>query len=1023
MMQKLPPMEQGKTHLPGVVVNRSTDGDSKGGKKSQVEAPQGEAAPRQDGSANRTTVDSSNEKGSTSAATAGAAASMKGGEEKKDGKEEQELEAYLHRIMTGCVSSKDPEKIAAELAKNPPPSSSQGDGGLRYASVLLNDARRKNNNVMPTTRPTPSSAPAGNGGIDSPPRKKKTRYMLKARKPKKVEEMEREEEEEEEMSIIPKRKFRVVYRPKGKKGAVEDEMGAEEMKGKTFFSRTFTISGSDLNPVDLPMESMYFAKKKCEPKTVRRPKPAPAKKPEKPTYRGCLNPSFSETAPVPRHHEWCTSVHQGRRVSQPCGEKTPPSRSAMLAASLSPTPPEMSTDPLNHSEKRLGSASTGSVSTSSHRGQLRSGSGVRLEPISPAEANFAFIHQAAAEADDGAKCGGHQSPLKDLPQRLIAVATPDSTAPPPQSETRVGSPSDMENLVARGQAQESTLLGKEPESGSAVGVARSHPHAPVPPSSVFASSSTAAGSPKGFRRSLHQPAPSAASASTQYVPASRPSQPAATTQSRSGDGETALGGGGGSHSHSARRGEALNDLAQKILLDLDKAGTAEENARSARLGLSKTYEENPRFSQTLQPGSMGKSALANLIAKRQQEQQKEDEEDEKVSRIPSARFASTMPLPERGSGRGGGVDGVDGSDVPRPEAGVPRAGSPILSVTAHTTTIITEQTETTGTNSDAEQGPTTTTKPAPAPAPASASASSRTAASPISAEERRRRQVEEERRIARENAQFVQQVAPTPPPANTEAGARWHAQRAAEEKARLAALIKEEQSVVAANKEGPPAPVPEPVNPPEPEPERPTWLDDKLRESDRVLLNYDSAESKKEYRQLYVDYGHHLDGTEDGLLELWSALGGTAGWERALRPAQLSLLLSQEVTMKVRFRVGDDWLGYLGGTSIPKGEVTGFFSALLSRLPRLEFIELFDCPERPFSWSTVLQAHRPFQALKGAYFLYTAWTSTDVLQLVKLCPRIEKGKIRTDTHMQCIVGFSAEQLMDECEGKVLVRSY
>lgn len=212
-----------------------------------------------------------------------------------------------------------------------------------------------------------------------------------------------------------------------------------------------------------------------------------------------------------------------------------------------------------------------------------------------------------------------------------------------------------------------------------------------------------------------------------------------------------------------------------------------------------------------------------------------------------------------------------------------------------------------------------------------------------------------------------------------------------------------------------PAPIPEVV--------RPAWLDAEVHDSDEVLYQYSNPETAAEYDRLYSDYGEHLTGDEEGLLELWAALGGTEGWHRVLRPAQLSLLLSREMVVKVRFRVQEDRLTYLGGTTISQEEVAGFFSTILPRLRYLEYMELFDCPVRPLHWDSILHTHAPFPELKGVYFLYTMWSSTDVLQLVKLCPGLEDGKVRTDTYMQCIVGLSAQQLMDECMGKVLVRSY
>lgn len=208
--------------------------------------------------------------------------------------------------------------------------------------------------------------------------------------------------------------------------------------------------------------------------------------------------------------------------------------------------------------------------------------------------------------------------------------------------------------------------------------------------------------------------------------------------------------------------------------------------------------------------------------------------------------------------------------------------------------------------------------------------------------------------------------------------------------------------------------------------EPPAWLEDERASKDPLLLQYDSPVSKKEYALLMEVYGSYLDGTEEGLVDLWvNGLGGTQQWQRHLRPNQLTLLLSKETElMKGRFRVGKDWLSYLGGARVEASEITGFFSNMLSRMPCLEFIELFDCQRNPFDWSSITDAgEKAFAQLKGIYFLYTTWTSSDVMQLVQLCPKLERGKVRTDAFLQCVNGTTVESLELESGGKLVVKAY
>lgn len=201
----------------------------------------------------------------------------------------------------------------------------------------------------------------------------------------------------------------------------------------------------------------------------------------------------------------------------------------------------------------------------------------------------------------------------------------------------------------------------------------------------------------------------------------------------------------------------------------------------------------------------------------------------------------------------------------------------------------------------------------------------------------------------------------------------------------------------------------------------PNGVDANAVEQDKEILQYHTSESREAYQLLYREYGSCLDGTEEGLLDLWKALGGQNGWKKALRPAQLSLLLSKERIIKVRFRVLHERMACLGGSTVPCEEVTTFFSVLLSRLPYLELMELFDCPKTPFDWETIRRVHRPFPALRGVYFLYTAWSSKDALRLCKLCPSIGMEKIRTDTSIKLPKGMSINAVVKKSQGRILIK--
>lgn len=192
------------------------------------------------------------------------------------------------------------------------------------------------------------------------------------------------------------------------------------------------------------------------------------------------------------------------------------------------------------------------------------------------------------------------------------------------------------------------------------------------------------------------------------------------------------------------------------------------------------------------------------------------------------------------------------------------------------------------------------------------------------------------------------------------------------------------------------------------------------REFDKNILVYGSPESEEQYASLLKTYGEYLGGIEDDLYALWLRLGGTSNWKKYLRPTQLSLLLSKEKTLKVRFRVDPDHYPLLNGCMIEQREAAGFFSNIISRLPLLEFVEIIDCPVRPFTFPVLQGVHQPFPALKGLYALHVTWTVGDVLEfLKKYGKQIEAGKLRIDPHTTTFSdAHRREKLVEETNGKI-----
>lgn len=188
------------------------------------------------------------------------------------------------------------------------------------------------------------------------------------------------------------------------------------------------------------------------------------------------------------------------------------------------------------------------------------------------------------------------------------------------------------------------------------------------------------------------------------------------------------------------------------------------------------------------------------------------------------------------------------------------------------------------------------------------------------------------------------------------------------------------------------------------------------REFDKAIMDFDSAESKEQYKTLLETYGDYLGGGEEDLYELWKRLGGTHQWKKYLRPTQLSLLLSREKILKVRFRVEPEKLKYLDGYMMEEREVAGFFSNILPRLPHLQYMEIVDCPVRPFLLNVIEQIPNPFPALKGIYGVFVQWSAEDIMGLIKICKAVERGKVRVDPNTLVYSGIYTEKNLLELSG-------
>lgn len=164
-----------------------------------------------------------------------------------------------------------------------------------------------------------------------------------------------------------------------------------------------------------------------------------------------------------------------------------------------------------------------------------------------------------------------------------------------------------------------------------------------------------------------------------------------------------------------------------------------------------------------------------------------------------------------------------------------------------------------------------------------------------------------------------------------------------------------------------------------------------LREKvqDLMWVEFDSDESLHEYDRLFSIYGQYLGGGAAKLLAFWMAIGGTKGWQSCLRPSQLRLLLSREKTTELMYRVTEDRLPVRGGTIIPEEEVVSFFSNVLPRLPKLEYLALYECNVIPFDWEaigTIRLHYQPFPSLKGLDIRFTKAADSDLTTFLARVP-------------------------------------
>lgn len=160
---------------------------------------------------------------------------------------------------------------------------------------------------------------------------------------------------------------------------------------------------------------------------------------------------------------------------------------------------------------------------------------------------------------------------------------------------------------------------------------------------------------------------------------------------------------------------------------------------------------------------------------------------------------------------------------------------------------------------------------------------------------------------------------------------------------------------------------------------------------DFQFVEFDSDESLHEYDRLFSIYGGYLGCGAENLLAFWISIGGTKGWRDFLRPSQLRLLLSREKTTELMYRVTEERLPVKGGTIIPQEEVCGFFSHVLPRLPKLEYLALYECDSNPFDWEAIGRPrlhYTPFPSLMGLDIRFTRAKDQDLLTFTTRVPSL-----------------------------------
>lgn len=205
-------------------------------------------------------------------------------------------------------------------------------------------------------------------------------------------------------------------------------------------------------------------------------------------------------------------------------------------------------------------------------------------------------------------------------------------------------------------------------------------------------------------------------------------------------------------------------------------------------------------------------------------------------------------------------------------------------------------------------------------------------------------------------------------------------------------------------------------------------LDDAQRDLDKKLLDFKSTESNEEYDRLVQQYGSHFVGFEresvldKKLLALWMALGGARGWRRHLRPAQLTLLLSRLTSVSESYLQGRDEHYVARGsrksaTTVPDSEMVGFVSQVLSRLPKLTVLSVWDCHKWPVDWSDMSDIAAPFPALWYAHIRHTPYSVVDLIDFSHRVRGLVDKELRVE--LDRLPSTADERsVAEECLGKV-----